>query len=116
MHAGVHNVRIGGRQTSIWIEPNFWELFRLAAIERGATIGELLTEVERAWRLLPYQGPNRPRVLGLSAAVRMFVLQDIIWKLETARARHSGARPKRPRKRCAEGRPWLDRPVPRAGG
>jgi hypothetical protein len=24
----------------------------------------------------------------------MFVLQDIIWKLETARARHSGARPK----------------------
>jgi hypothetical protein len=41
----------------------------------------MLAEVDRTQRLLPYQGPGNPRVLGLSAAVRVFVLRDLMEKL-----------------------------------
>ena len=44
-------------------------------------------------RLLPYQGPGRPRVLAMSAAVRVFVLQTLIAKLADAEARASHRRP-----------------------
>ena len=81
MRPCAHNVRIEGRPTSVWLEPSFWDQFRLIALEHGTTIGKMLAEVDRTQRLLPYQGPGNPRVLGLSAAVRVFVLQDLMRKL-----------------------------------
>jgi hypothetical protein len=55
--------------------------------------GRLLAEVDRTHRLLPYQGPGTPRVLGLSAAVRVFVLREVMTKLARAEARASRRRP-----------------------
>ena len=72
--------------TSITAEPEFWEQFRLIVMERGTTISELLAEIDRKHRLLPY--PNaHPRVLALSAALRVFVLQELMAKLADAEAR-----------------------------
>jgi predicted DNA-binding ribbon-helix-helix protein len=88
----VHNVKLSGRETSISLEPEFWEQFRLITMERGTTIGKLLAEIDRTQRLLPYQGPGRPRVLALSAAVRVFVLQEVMAKLADAEARASRRR------------------------
>jgi predicted DNA-binding ribbon-helix-helix protein len=73
-----HSVLIKGRSTSLTIEPDFWEQFRLIVMEHGITVGALLTEIERTMRLLPYQGPGRHRVRTLSAAVRVFVLQEVL--------------------------------------
>ena len=89
----VHNVKLSGRETSISLEPEFWEQFRLITMERGTTIGKLLAEIDRTQRLLPYQGPGRPRVLAMSAAVRVFVLQTFMAKLADAEARASRRRP-----------------------
>jgi predicted DNA-binding ribbon-helix-helix protein len=50
-----------------------WEQFRLIVMERGTTISELLAEIDRKHRLLPY--PNaHPRVLALSAALSITVV------------------------------------------
>jgi predicted DNA-binding ribbon-helix-helix protein len=73
-----HSVLIKGRSTSLTIEPDFWEQFRVIVMEHGVTVGVLLTEIERTMRLLPHQGPGRHRVRTLSAAVRVFVLQMLI--------------------------------------
>ena len=62
-------------------------------MERGTTIGKLLAEIDRTHRLLPYQGPGRPRVLAMSAAVRVFVLQEVMAKLARAEERASRRRP-----------------------
>ena len=61
-------------------------------MERGTTISELLAEIDRKHRLLPY--PNaHPRVLALSAALRVFVLRELMAKLADAEARASRRRP-----------------------
>jgi predicted DNA-binding ribbon-helix-helix protein len=74
----LHHVRINGRDTSITVEPEFWEQFRLMTMERQTTIGKLLAEIDRTGRLLPHQEPGCHRVRTLSAAVRVFVLQTLI--------------------------------------
>ena len=82
------DVKVDGRMISINAEPEFWEQFRLIVMERGTTISELLAEIDRKHRLLPY--PNaHPRVLALSAALRVFVLQELMAKLADAEARAS---------------------------
>jgi predicted DNA-binding ribbon-helix-helix protein len=94
MNQNIHTVRWpSGHWACIHLESEFWDLFRLATIERGTTIGRLLAEVDRTHRLLPYQGPGTPRVLGLSAAVRVFVLREVMTKLARAEARASRRRP-----------------------
>jgi predicted DNA-binding ribbon-helix-helix protein len=93
MNQHVHNVWLYSRKTSIHVEPEFWEQFRLITMERGTTIGKLLAEIDRTHRLLPYQGPGRPRVLAMSAAVRVFVLQEVMAKLADAEARARRRRP-----------------------
>jgi predicted DNA-binding ribbon-helix-helix protein len=80
-----HSVLIKGRSTSLTIEPDFWEQFRLIVMEHGVTVGALLTEIERTMRLLPYQGPGRHRVRTLSAAVRVFVLRTVMSQLSSQR-------------------------------
>jgi predicted DNA-binding ribbon-helix-helix protein len=96
----LHHVRINGRDTSITVEPEFWEQFRLMTMERQTTIGKLLAEIDRTGRLLPHQGPGRHRVRTLSAAVRIFVFQALMARLADAEARvvrhddaHGGAWP-----------------------
>ena len=59
MNQHVHNVWLYSRKTAIHVEHEFWELFRLATMERGVTISKLLAEIDRTHRLLPYQGPGR---------------------------------------------------------
>ena len=44
----VHNVKLSGRETSISLEPEFWEQFRLITMERGTTIGKLVAEIDRS--------------------------------------------------------------------
>jgi predicted DNA-binding ribbon-helix-helix protein len=86
MQQNVHSVKVDGRTTSINAEPEFWEQFRLIVMERGTTISELLAEIDRKHRLLPYPNAHH-RVLALSAALRVFVLQELMAKLADAQAR-----------------------------
>jgi hypothetical protein len=65
----IHNVWLKGRYTSISVEPDFWEQFRLIVIERQTTISSLLAEIERTMRLLPNQGKGCERP-GLSPSCR----------------------------------------------
>jgi predicted DNA-binding ribbon-helix-helix protein len=89
----LRHVRINGRDTSITVEPEFWEQFWLITMERQTTIGKLLAEIDRTMRLLPYQGPGRHRVRTLSAAVRIFVFQALMARLADAEARANRRRP-----------------------
>jgi predicted DNA-binding ribbon-helix-helix protein len=89
----LHHIRINGRDTSITVEPEFWEQFRLMTMERQTTIGKLLAEIDRTGRLLPHQGPGRHRVRTLSAAARIFVFQPLMARLADAEARGNRRRP-----------------------
>jgi predicted DNA-binding ribbon-helix-helix protein len=88
----IHNVWLKGRYTSISVEPDFWEQFRLIVIERRTSISNLLAEIERTMRLLPDQGKGCDRTLTLSAAVRVFVLRTVMSQLSSQR----GARRRTP--------------------
>ena len=87
----IHNVWLKGRYTSISVEPDFWEQFRLIVIERRTTISNLLAEIERTMRLLPDQGKGCDRTLTLSAAVRVFVLRTVMSQSSSRRgaSRHT---------------------------
>ena len=74
----VGRVRVGRGDTTISVEPEFWDQFKLIAFEHRTTISALLAEIDRTMRLLPHQSPGRHRVRTLSAAVRVFVLQMLI--------------------------------------
>jgi predicted DNA-binding ribbon-helix-helix protein len=73
--------------TSIVLELEYWDQLRLIAFERRSTITALLSEINRKGRLLPFQGRNLRRVLSLSAAIRLFVLQELQAKLDEANKR-----------------------------
>ena len=90
----LRRVWVGKGDTTINVEPEFWDQFKLIALEHRATISALLAEIDRTMRLLPYQGPGRHRVRTLSAAVRVFVLQTLISRSSSG-AR--GARVRSPR-------------------
>ena len=72
------NVRINGCLTSITVEAPFWDEFRLIVAEQQTTIDAMLAHIDRTMRLMPKQRPGRHRVLTLSAAVRIFVLKDVM--------------------------------------
>ena len=71
-------VVLDGHKTSINVEPEFWDQLRLITLERQTTMAKLITEIDRIGRLLPPQGPGRHRVRTLSAAIRIFVLQEVL--------------------------------------
>jgi predicted DNA-binding ribbon-helix-helix protein len=77
----------GGRWSCVSVEPDFWQHFRLIAFERRSTITALVSEINRKGRLLPFQGRGKHRVLSLSAAIRLCVLQELQAKLEMANKR-----------------------------
>jgi predicted DNA-binding ribbon-helix-helix protein len=75
-----HPVWLHGRFTSISVEAEFWEQFKLIVLEHRTTVGKLLAEIDRTVRLMPYQAPGFHRVRNLSSAVRVFVLRDALAK------------------------------------
>jgi predicted DNA-binding ribbon-helix-helix protein len=54
----IRHVWLDGRYTSLTMEREFWEQFRLITIERRVTVGELLRVIERTGRLQPYRGQS----------------------------------------------------------
>ena len=87
-------VRVNGQRTSITLEAEFWEQFRLIVLEYGTSISAMLAEIDRTMRLMPKQRPGRHRVLSLSAAVRIFVLKDVMARSsEDAQASRDRASP-----------------------
>jgi predicted DNA-binding ribbon-helix-helix protein len=108
------NTQIDGHKSSVSVEPEFWDQLRLAAWERQTTLTNLLVEINRTGRLLPPQGPNQHRVRNLSAAVRVFVLNEVLAKLAQAQepatqtpseGHHSGPSTV-PEQRSAPSSPW----------
>jgi predicted DNA-binding ribbon-helix-helix protein len=93
-------VVLDGHQTSINVEPEFWDQLRLITLERQTTMARLITEIDRVGRLLPPQGPGRHRVRTLSAAIRIFVLQEVLTRadnpIEHATQRPAAARRSHP--------------------
>jgi predicted DNA-binding ribbon-helix-helix protein len=83
-------VRLRGLyQSSVTLETGFWDQLRQIATERQTTLSDVLAEINRKGRLLPFQGHGRHRVLTLSAAIRLFVLQDLLAKLANQNGRAS---------------------------
>jgi predicted DNA-binding ribbon-helix-helix protein len=85
-------VVLDGHKTSINVEPEFWDQLRLVTLERQTTMAKLITEIDRVGRLLPPQGPGRHRVRTLSAAIRVFVLQEVLARVDDLTA-HASRRP-----------------------
>jgi predicted DNA-binding ribbon-helix-helix protein len=89
-----HTVWVRGHRTSITVEPEFWDQLRLITFEYQTSMTALITEINRTMRLMPFQGPGRHRVRTLSAAVRVFVLQEVLARTDnpieraTRAARH----------------------------
>ena len=62
-------VQIGRRVTSVSLEDDFWEALKEIAKERGISVNDVVASIE-----------GKPRVGGLSSAIRVWVLghyQDI---------------------------------------
>jgi predicted DNA-binding ribbon-helix-helix protein len=85
-------VVLDGHKTSINVEPEFWDQLRLITLERQTTMAKLITEIDRVGRLLPPQGPGRHRVRTLSAAIRIFVLQEVLARADNP-IEHATQRP-----------------------
>jgi predicted DNA-binding ribbon-helix-helix protein len=81
-----------GQKTSVTIEPEFWHQLRLIAMEYQTSVTKLITGIDRIGRLLPPQGPGRHRVRTLSAAIRIFVLQEVLARADNP-IEHATERP-----------------------
>ena len=93
-------VRLRGLyQSSVTLETGFWDQLRQIATERQTTLSDVLAEINRKGRLLPFQGHERNRVLSLSAAIRLFVLQELLAKIASLSERAS-PRPEAERRSC----------------
>jgi len=57
---------IAGHATSVSLEPEFWELLRHLAVERGVALAALVAEIDGT------------RTGGLSSALRVFVLRQVV--------------------------------------
>lgn len=60
------SVVISGHRTSISLENVFWEALRTIAVEKGISVNQLVTDIDRQ------------RTGNLSSAIRTFVLLDAI--------------------------------------
>ena len=87
-----HTVWVRGHRTSITVEPEFWDQLRLITFEYQTSMTALITEIDRTMRLMPFQGPGRHRVRTLSAAVRVFVLQEVVARTDNP-IEHATRRP-----------------------
>ena len=60
-----HSLVIAGHQTSVSLEPEFWEVLKELAAARGVTLAALVSEVDAE------------RDGGLSSALRLYVLRSL---------------------------------------
>jgi predicted DNA-binding ribbon-helix-helix protein len=63
------SVTIAGHQTSISLEPLFWQVLEAAALERGLPLNALIAEID-ALRITADDPPN------LASALRTWLLSD----------------------------------------
>ena len=64
------SVTIAGHQTSISLEPLFWQTLEAAALERGLPLNALIAEID-ALRIMADEPPN------LASALRTWLLGSI---------------------------------------
>lgn len=60
------SVRIAGHQTSISLEPEFWDVLKALARQRGLSLTEMIAEIDTQ------------RTGNLSSAIRVYVLNAIL--------------------------------------
>jgi predicted DNA-binding ribbon-helix-helix protein len=61
------SVRIAGHRTSLSLEPQFWEVLKIAARLRNKSVTALITEIDA--------GRNN---MNLSSAIRIFLLNEAL--------------------------------------
>ena len=71
------SVTIAGHQTSISLEPLFWDLLRLAAGKRDLPINALIAQIDLA-RMDSDEPP------GLATAIRLWLTHDLLGKSDQA--------------------------------
>jgi len=59
------SVRVAGHPTSVSVEEAFWRALKEIAARRGASLNDLITEIDRR------------RAGNLSSAIRAFVLEEV---------------------------------------
>ena len=67
------SIRIGGHNTSVSLEDQFWEALKEIAKERGTTLKDLVASIEA-----------EPHTGGLSSAIRVFVIEHYEARLPSA--------------------------------
>lgn len=71
------SITIAGHQTSITLEPLFWELLKASAKKRGLPVNALVAQID-VQRLDADEPP------GLATAVRLWLTHDMLGKLPQA--------------------------------
>ena len=61
-----HSLTLHGHRTSVSLEPEFWEAFRIQAASTGKTLNELAAEID-----------TKRGDVGLASAIRVFVLRAL---------------------------------------
>ncbi len=59
------SVVVGGRGTSVWLQPVFWEQLHALAAQRRISVNALVTQIDQQ------------RTGTLSSAIRVFVLESV---------------------------------------
>lgn len=60
-----HSLTLHGHRTSVSLEREFWDAFRMIAEEKGIALNALAAEIDSA----------RSGQIGLASAIRLFVLR-----------------------------------------
>lgn len=68
-----HSLTLSGHRTSVSLEQEFWQAFRVIAARQGQSINALAAEIDA----------ERGLETGLASAIRVFVLRDLQNQLDT---------------------------------
>lgn len=71
------SVTIAGHQTSITLEPLFWDLLRKASVDRELPLNALIAQID----LARMDGDEPP---GLATAIRLWLANDLLGKIDQA--------------------------------
>lgn len=71
------SITIAGHQTSITLEPLFWELLRAASENRALPVNALVARIDVA-RMEEQEPP------GLATAIRLWLTNDLLGKLDAS--------------------------------
>jgi predicted DNA-binding ribbon-helix-helix protein len=69
-----HSVTLQGHRTSVSLEDEFWNEFRIISLQRAMPINALVAEIDAA----------RGLDVGLASAIRLYVLQTLKDRLPSA--------------------------------